>query len=350
MSTMPDCDPLDLPQMPDITIFVEGLEKLLVNLNPNKATGPDGVSSRLLNEFAHEIAPVLTLIYQSSIDTGILPLDWKEANISPIYKTGERSKASDYWPCNLPCEIIEYILNSHNEVFGQTQHKVLNTAQHGYRSGHSCEIQLIQTIHEFTSSLNNRTQTDVIIMDFSKAFDTVPHDRLLLECAKYSVTGKISNWLYAFLKNRKQWVVVGGDYSKWVEVESGVPQGTVLGPLLFLLYINDLPDNLHLQVRLFTNDCVVYRNFTTIKDMQLLQKNLESLSKWESCWQMSFNASPDDDGMESCPVGYVQFAIFTCNFWKIFIPESSYRSFFVCLVVCLFVNLFTKRVPEGSQL
>ena len=125
-------------------------------------------------------------------------------------------------------------------------------------------------------------------MDFSKAFDTVPHNRLLLKCAKYGVTGKINVWLSVFLKNQNQLVIVGGDYSKWVEVESGVPQGTVLRPLLFLLYINDLPDNLHSQVRLFADDCVVYRNVTTIKDMQLLQKDLESLSngkvvgKWVS--------------------------------------------------------------------
>ena len=278
--------------MPDITIFVEGVEKLLVNLNPNKATGPDGISPRVLKEFAHEIAPVLTLIYQRSIDTGILPLDWKQANISPIFKKGERSKASNYRPVSLTsvaCKIVEHILHSHIMKY-LDKHKVLNTAQHGFRSGHSCETQLIQTIHDFTSSLNYRTQTDVVIMDFSKAFDTVPHNRLLLKCAKYGVTGKINNWLSAFLKNRNQRVVVGGDYSKWVEVESGVPQGTVLGPLLFLLYINDLPDNLHSQVRLFADDCVVYRNVTTIKDTQLLQKDLESLSKWESCWQMSFNA------------------------------------------------------------
>ena len=169
------------------------------------------------------------------------------------------------------------------------KHKILTTSQHGFRSGRSCETQLIQTIHDFTSALDNRTQTDVVIMDFSKAFDTVPHNRLLLKCSQYGVDGKINDWLSAFLKDRKQRVVVGGDYSQWADVVSGVPQGTVLGPLLFLIYINDLPENINSSVRLFADDCVLYKKITSIRDTVILQKDLETLSSWEHRWQMSFN-------------------------------------------------------------
>ena len=198
-----------------------------------------------------------------------------------------------YRPVSLTCvscKLLEHIIHSHimNHL---DKHNILSTAQHGFRSRHSCETQLIQTLQDFTSSLNDRTQTDVIIMDFSKAFDTVPHNRLLLKCAQYGVDGKTNGWISAFLKGRIQRVAVGGDFSEWAEVESGVPQGTVLGPLLFLIYINDLSENLHSSVRLFADDCVVYRNIKSTHDTQLLQNDLDSLSQWEKCWQMSFNPS-----------------------------------------------------------
>ena len=114
-------------------------------------------------------------------------------------------------------------------------------------------------------------------MDFSiQAFDTVPHNCLLLKCSQYGVDGRINDWLSAFLKDRKQRVVVGGDFSDFADVVSGVPQGTVLGPLLFLIYINDLPDNLHSTVRLYADDCELYKKITSVQDTQALQKDLET--------------------------------------------------------------------------
>ena len=169
-------------------------------------------------------------------------------------------------------------------------HNILTSQQHGFRAAHSCETQLIQTIHDFATSRNNLTQTDVIIIHgFSKAFDCVPHNRLLLKLGQYGVGGKVNGWLSGFLKDRKQRVVVGGDHSNWASVDSGVPQGTVLGPLLFLAYINDLPEDLHCSVRLFADDCVIYKNINCTQDAELLQTDLESLSAWEKHWQMHFN-------------------------------------------------------------
>ena len=182
---MPDFVLRNLPSIPDIIMNVDGVEKLLCNLNPNKACGPDGITPRILKECAHEIAPALTFIFQMSLDTGILPLDWKQANVVPIFKKGDRSKASNYRPVSLTCvafKLLEHIIHSYTMKYLDS-HKILTTAQHGFRSGHSCETQLIQTVHDFAYSLNNKTQTDVVIMDFSKAFDTVPHNWLLLKCA-----------------------------------------------------------------------------------------------------------------------------------------------------------------------
>ena len=169
-------------------------------------------------------------------------------------------------------------------------HNILTPQQHGFRRDHSCESQLIQTIQDLSSSANKSTQIDAIILDFSKAFDTVPHQRLILKLKHMGLNSKLISWISAFLKGRKQRVVVGGEHSEWVGVESGVPQGTVLGPLLFLAYINDLPDELQSTVRLFADDCIIYTPIKSIQDSQKLQHDLNKLAEWEKRWQMSFNA------------------------------------------------------------
>jgi hypothetical protein len=136
-------------------------------------------------------------------------------------------------------------------------HEILTNRQHGFRRNHSCESQLILTVNDLAKALDNRSSMDMIIMDFSKAFDTVPHNRLLHKLCNYGITGRTHTWISNFLTERKQRVVVDGDHSQWVPVRSGVPQGTVLGPLLFLAYINDLPNNIRSEVRLFADDCAV---------------------------------------------------------------------------------------------
>ena len=166
---------------------------------------------------------------------------------------------------------------------------ILTEKQHGFRAHHSCETQLIQTVHDLALSLQNKQQTDLIIMDFSKAFDTVPHNRLLHKLTQYGITGNIHQWLSSFLTQRRQRVILGGESSSWVKVRSGVPQGTVVGPLLFLIYLNDLPQGISSSIRLFADDCVVYRNITCLKDTAKLQEDMKVLDKWQHSWQMSFN-------------------------------------------------------------
>ena len=129
----------------------------------------------------------------------------------------------------------------------------------------------------------------MIIMDFSKAFDTVPHNRLLNKLNRYGIRNKTHNCISNFLKYCKQRVIIDGEHSTWTQVISGVPQGTVLGPLLFLTYINDLPSNIHSSIRLFAYDCVLYTEIKNESDSQELQKDLNSLMKWEYDWQMHFN-------------------------------------------------------------
>ena len=173
-----------------------------------------------------------------------------------------------------------------------SDHSVLSESQFGFRKNYSAELQLIKTSHDFASSLNNKGQTDAILLDFSKAFDRVPHDLLLTKLQHYGVSGNILNWITDFLNSRTQRVVCGGVTSKPINVTSGVPQGSVLGvlgPLLFLAYINDITTNLSSSCRLFADDCILYRKIDTPDDAKILQEDLRKLEIWEETWGMKFN-------------------------------------------------------------
>ena len=170
-------------------------------------------------------------------------------------------------------------------------HRILTSLNHGFRAGFSCETQLVVTLHDLCQSLEQKSQVDVAILDFSKAFDTVPHSKLLEKIDSYGIRGPLHNWLTTFLTSRRMKVVVDGEFSEEATVDSGVPQGTVLGPLLFLCHINDLPDSVKSQVRLFADDCLLYRQIKSQADHLVLQKDLQSLERWAEKWGMRFNAS-----------------------------------------------------------
>lgn len=170
------------------------------------------------------------------------------------------------------------------------KHNTLTNLNHGFRSGYSCTTQLLVTTEDLINNYDKNIQIDMAILDFSKAFDTVPHNKLLNKLESYGINGNINKWLTEFLTNRNMRVVVEGEHSKYVHVESGVPQGTVLGPLLFLCHINDLPNSVKSQVRLFADDCLLYRQIKTANDHQILQEDLAKLESWADTWGMKFNA------------------------------------------------------------
>lgn len=167
--------------------------------------------------------------------------------------------------------------------------KILTESQHGFRKSHSCESQLLLTVEDLASSLNKNQQVDAILLDFSKAFDKVPHQRLLAKIKHYGIRDNLNNWISDFLGEQKQEVVLEGKHSTSSNVTSGVPQGTVLGPLLFFLFINDMPENILSTARLFADDCLLYRTINSIEDAKELQKDLDTLQRWEQTWLMEFN-------------------------------------------------------------
>lgn len=277
--------------MPDISVSQPGVLKLLQNLNPRKATGPDNIPARLLHTVAEEISPALTLLFNKSLHSSELPSAWRHAHVHPIFKKGDRSNAANYRPISLTSicgKMLEHIIRSSISTHF-TENHILNDAQHGFRKKRSCETQLILTVNDLAKELDKRGQTDTILLDFSKAFDKVPHQRLILKLHHLGVRGSTLQWIKGFLQNRTQQVVVEGQQSRLGQVTSGVPQGSVLGPTLFLAYIDDLSHNIKAQVRLFADDTILYHQIRNESDTHQLQQDLDKLGEWETKWQMKFN-------------------------------------------------------------
>ena len=289
---LPDKGPSPHPDIHHFIIDEDGVFKLISTLNIHKACGPDQINAIFLRQTSSIITPLITKLFQMSVDSGKIPNDWRTAYISPIFKKGDPKIASNYRPVSLTsitCKILEHILAS-NIMRHLEGNNILYELQHGFRESKSCETQLISLLHDLAQNLDHGVQTDLISLDFAKAFDTVPHSRLLYKLNWYGIRGNIHTWISSFLANRTQSVVVNNAISSNVSVTSGVPQGTVLGPVLFLIFINDLPDDIkNSMVRLFADDCILYRSIHTSNDCIKLQGDLCKLEQWEKTWLMKFN-------------------------------------------------------------
>ena len=288
---MPNIPNLTIPEMEPIHIQQDGVKRLLENLEISKATGPDGIPSRFLKDFSDAVAPPLTIIFKATLHQGCLPSEWKHATVVPVFKKGDRHLVSNYRPISLTCiccKVLEHIIyssiSSHLE-----KHNIICEEQHGFQKHKSCETQLIYTTHDFASVLNSGGEIDALFLDFSKAFDKVPHVRLYHKLEHYRICPQILNWIGDFLKNRHQRVVLNGISSTRCEVLSGVPQGTVLGPLLFNCYINDITNIVNSKIRLYADDILLYRSIVSTEDSVLLQKDLDAIATWSKSWLMSFN-------------------------------------------------------------
>ena len=282
-----------LPNIHRIKIHRSGLLKLLLNLDPHKAIGPDNIPPRFLKTCAHEVVDMYLILFQASLDQGAVPSDWKEGNIVPLFKKGDRSLPENYRPITLTsisCKILEHVVHS-NIMAHLDKFNVLDDAQHGFRKRRSCVSQLITTVDDFANCLKDKNQIDAILLDFSKAFDKVDHEGLILKLEHLGIRNSLLNWVRSFLIGRNQRVLVEGMASTPTNVLSGVPQGTVLGPLFFLVYINDISKGLSkgTKIRLFADDSLLYRTIRTPHDSAILQRDLDTLQVWERKWKMEFH-------------------------------------------------------------
>ncbi|CAM5168924.1 unnamed protein product [Eretmochelys imbricata] len=261
----------------DITIFE--VEAKLKQLNGTKSGGPDNLHPRILKELAQEIASPLARIFNESVNSGVVLYDWRIANIVPIFKKGKKSDPGNYRPVSLTsviCKVLEKILKEKVvkdiEVNGKW-----DKIQHGFIKGRLCQTNLISFFEKVTDFLDKGNAVDLIYLDFSKAFDTVPHGELLVKLDKMGINRKIERWIRNWLKGRLQRVLLKGELSGWREVTSGVPQGLVLGPILFNLFITDLGTKGGSVLRKFADDTKLGGIANLEKDRDTLQEDLDDL-------------------------------------------------------------------------
>ena len=232
----------------------------------------------------------LKLIFEQSLDTKDIPHDWRQAIVHPVFKGGSTKQPENYRPISLTCiccKMMERILVSYI-VTHLDDFDLFSDNQHGFRRHLSCESQLILLYQDVMSSIDKKKSVDLAFIDFSKAFDRVSQKHLLAKIKTYNLDNKVIGWIEAFLCNRTQRVLVNNCYSDEIRVTSGVPQGSVLGPILFILYINDLPDTINCQIKLYADDVVLYTDILSNEEGSFsLQANINRLSQWCKKWKMS---------------------------------------------------------------
>ena len=273
------------------SICDQEVKKYLDKLDTNKSPGPDIMSPRLLKELKQQILQPLTNIFNQSVQLKKVPEDWKMANVTPIFKKGDKSVALNYRPISLTSvagKILEKIIRDKLVKFLENNN-IISDTQHGFRNKRSCLTNLLDFFQGIYKNWDAHIPSDVIYLDFQKAFDKVPHERLLKKLHSAGIGANLIAWIRDWLTDRKQRVLLNGQPSDWLPVTSGVPQGSVLGPILFIIYINDLESGLKSTISKFADDTKVGGKALTKTDCEIIQKDLNHIIEWSEKWQMSFN-------------------------------------------------------------
>ena len=286
-------DNIENPVLLDISFEPADIEDAIDELSPNSAAGPDQFPAMLLKQCKKTLSKPLYLIWKKSLKTGEIPNILKKANIVPIHKGDSRGEAKNYRPVALTSHIIkifEKVLRN-NIVSHMEENNLLNPGQHGFRAGRSCLSQLLSHVETITKILEDGDNVDVIYLDFSKAFDKVDFLVTLRKIKHLGISGNIGKWIYSFLTGRTQCVIVNGMRSDVSEVKSGVPQGSVLGPLLFLILLGDIDKSVSSAfVSSFADDTRVGHRIKTAEDINSLQEDLKAIYQWSADNNMKFNS------------------------------------------------------------
>jgi hypothetical protein len=274
-------------------ITAQKVRSHIKKLKPTGAAGPDGITTKLLQTCQDELSPVLATIYRKSLQEGTVPEEWKTANVVPIFKKGSKKMAGNYRPISLTCiccKVMESILKD-DIMLHLKRNKIINTSQHGFIQGRSCTTNLLEFMEKVTKAADEGQAVDVIYLDFAKAFDKVPIKRLIAKPSGIGIDGDMLKWISNWLTGRKQRVVIQRKYSSWRQVLTGVPQGSVLGPVLFSIFINDLDEAATERqfLKKFADDTKLGQIIGGVEDAAELQATLNRLCDWAATWGMAFN-------------------------------------------------------------
>ena len=259
-ASLPSDTPTPDNNLNSISTSPSEVASTLKSLQLGKATGPDAINNRILKELATPLSFPLSDLFNFSLATGKVPQMWKEANVTPIFKKEDPSVVSNYRPISLLSavgKVLEKIVHKHLFNFVR-EHDLLSALQSGFIPGDSTVNQLIDIYNTFCKSLDEGKEVRAVFCDISKAFDRVWHKGLIFKLESIGVSDSLLRWFSDYLVERKQRVVLPGAASSWQNVKTGLPQGSILGPLLFLIYINDIVEDIHSSIRLFADDTSLY--------------------------------------------------------------------------------------------
>ena len=275
----------------DIDFSEQDIIDAIDEIKNNAASGPDGLAAIFLKKCKNSLSKPLLLLWRKCLDQGITPCKLKQADI-PIHKGGHQGLAVNYRPIALTSHLIkvfEKVVRKHIVQFFEENDK-MNNGQHGFRNGRSCLSELLAHYDNIVSILETGSNVDTIYLDFAKAFDKVDHGIVLAKLSHLGIRGKLLVWIKSFLSSRSQKVLVNGVLSDAAIVTSGVPQGSVLGPLLFLVLIGDIDKNIvHSFLSSFADDTRLLRAVDGVRDASSLQRDLEAVYQWAEDNNASFN-------------------------------------------------------------
>jgi hypothetical protein len=264
----------------------------LLSLNTNKASGYDNISNTLLKKTAYSIAKPLTDLFNHSLSTGIFPNIWKKANVPPVFKQNDKQNKNNYHPISLLANIgkvLERVVFIHLYKFC-LEHNLLTWKNSGYKPLDSSMNQLIYISHKIYEALEKGHDVCFVSLDASAAFDRVWHSGLLHKLKCKGIVGKLFDWLKSYLSDRFQRVVIKGQFSEWIKILAGVPQGSILGPLLFLIYIDDIINDIESNIFLFADDTSLVERITDpVLTFEQINRDLTKLHNWSQQWLVNFN-------------------------------------------------------------
>ena len=270
-------------KLADIAFTTDGIKSAINELSVNAASGPDGLPAILLKNGKDILTFPIYILWRDSLDTGNIPELLKLANIVPIHKGGSKAFAKNYRPISLTSHLIkifERVIRKHIVKYLETNN-LLNQGQHGFRTGRSCLTQLKDHYDRVLHQCETGANVDVIYLDFAKAFNKVDHNIPLSKIKNMAIGGRVGIWLYAFLKNRYHVIVTNKSMLEKSNVISGVPQGTVLGPALFLIIISDIDTDIRtIVVSSFADDTRVSKKIGSPDDTEVLQQDLNKIYVW----------------------------------------------------------------------